>query len=112
MAKTILQNCLGLTASTAGTSMAMDIVIARSSKFKSIIISDEIIDQPLSLLAHHDEEDLINLSATPLRPEDSSIVNIVPPTVIRIGDVDSADQHEFRYILKNSEKIGKNLKKS
>ena len=38
--------------------------------------SDEIeSQQPLSLLALHDEEDLINLSSTPLRPsiQDSNV---------------------------------------
>ena len=69
-AKNILQNCI------LGQS-AMDIVIARCStnlttsgggkKFVKSMFS-EIIDQPLSLLAHHDEQDLINLSFTPLRP--------------------------------------------
>ena len=71
-AKNILQNCI------LGQS-AMDIVIARCStsagtsgggkKFVKSMFS-EIIDQPLSLLAHHDEQDLINLSFTPLRPGD------------------------------------------
>ena len=68
-AKNILQNCI------LGQS-AMDIVIARCSTSasggKKIVKSmfNEIIDQPLSLLAHHDEQDLINLSFTPLRPGD------------------------------------------
>ena len=49
-------------------------VIARcstsgSKKFVKSMFN-EIIDQPLSLLAHHDEQDLINLSFTPLRPGD------------------------------------------
>ena len=54
----------------------MDIVIARGSGggasglAKNLVKSlSEIIDQPLSLLAHHDEQDLINLSSTPLRPD-------------------------------------------
>ena len=66
-AKSILQNCI--------LQSAMDIVIARSFNGKIIknnpsLQFNEIIDQPLSLLAHHDEQDLINLSSTPLRPED------------------------------------------
>ena len=63
-AKSILQNCI--------LQSAMDIVIARSFNGKIIkpVQFSEIIDQPLSLLAHHDEQDLINLSSTPLRPED------------------------------------------
>ena len=36
---------------------------------QSIVDSDDVDNQqPLSLLALHDEEDLINLSSTPLRP--------------------------------------------
>ena len=66
-AKNILQNCI--------LQSAMDIVIARGSNFgaktQNLVKSlSEIIDQPLSLLAHHDEQDLINLSSTPLRPDD------------------------------------------
>jgi len=67
------------------------------------------VDQPLSLLAHHDEQDLINLSFTPLRPsqadgpENNDLeVSSVAPTVIRIGDNDpSADNSssEFRSIV-------------
>ena len=69
-AKNILQNCI--------LQSAMDIVIARGSSgpggasglAKNLVKSlSEIIDQPLSLLAHHDEQDLINLSSTPLRPD-------------------------------------------
>ena len=69
-AKNILQNCI--------LQSAMDIVIARGSGpggasglvAKNLVKSlSEIIDQPLSLLAHHDEQDLINLSSTPLRPD-------------------------------------------
>ena len=73
-AKNILQNCI--------LQSAMDIVIARCGSSsgpggatsglanKNLVKSlSEIIDQPLSLLAHHDEQDLINLSSTPLRPD-------------------------------------------
>ena len=76
-AQTILQNCLY----SCGHQAAMDIVIARSSN--SQMIKNEIIDQPLSLLAHYDEQDLINLSSLPLRPLNEDLV--VQPTVIRIG---------------------------
>ena len=77
-AQTILQNCLY----SCGHQAAMDIVIARSSN--SQMIKNEIIDQPLSLLAHYDEQDLINLSSLPLRPLNEDLV--VQPTVIRIGN--------------------------
>ena len=76
-AQTILQNCLY----SCGHQAAMDIVIARSSN--SQMIKNEIIDQPLSLLAHYDEQDLINLSSLPLRPSNEDLG--VQPTVIRIG---------------------------
>ena len=78
-ARNILQNCIfGQT--------AMDIVIARSSKpVKNSPFLNFTGDGPLSLLAHHDEQDLINLSNTPLRPDGNDLINIVPPTVIRIG---------------------------
>ncbi len=42
-------------------------------------------EQPLSLLALHDEQDLINLSGVPLRP-DSQQQQQFSATVIRIGD--------------------------
>ena len=53
---------------------------------------DVAADEPLGLLAHHDELDLINLSSKPLRPDTEAIggVNssapLVQPTVIKIGD--------------------------
>ena len=101
----------------------MDIVIARSNFAANTQKGpnfDSIIDQPLSLLAHYDEEDLINLSATPLRPNMSSPkatptqqpphapsgpASLVAPTVIRIGDGDShyASSHEFRSIVQLSQ---------
>jgi len=103
-AKNILQNCI--------LQSAMDIVIARGSGgasglAKNLVKSlSEIIDQPLSLLAHHDEQDLINLSSTPLRPDadgpqnNDVEVSSVAPTVIRIGD-DPTDNSsgEFRSIV-------------
>ena len=75
-------------------------------------MADSIFDQPLSLLALYDEEDLINLSATPLRPNANELISgsdsdrtsgsssdrtgsgaggpkkcsPVQPTVIRIGE--------------------------
>ena len=85
----------------------MDIVIARSN-FASASQTkpnfDSLIDQPLSLLAHYDEEDLINLSATPLRPNANDLLtgnHTVQPTVIRIGDDMTPGSHQihqdFRY---------------
>ena len=86
-----------------------DIVIARSNVPQSQL-ADSIFDQPLSLLALYDEEDLINLSATPLRPNANEVstssdrtgsglnrtgsgsaggpkkCSPVQPTVIRIGE--------------------------
>lgn len=93
-AKSILQNCI--------LQSAMDIVIARGSSASSQL-QTEVIDQPLSLLAHHDEQDLINLSSMPLRPcsLNESIVNVAP-TVIRIGnngDYSPSSESEFRSIV-------------
>ena len=103
----------------------MDIVIARSN-FASASQTkpnfDSLIDQPLSLLAHYDEEDLINLSATPLRPNMSSPkaaptqgpscgpASLIAPTVIRIGDGDShySSSHEFRSIVQLSQQENMN----
>ena len=84
-AQSILQNCVY-------TGCAMDIVIARPPPMFQL--NFEIIDQPLSLLAHHDEQDLINLSSYPLRPctEDNMTVQ---PTVIRIGEAED----DFRSIV-------------
>lgn len=76
-AQSILQNCL-----YSCGQQNVDIVIARSSS-NSQMIKNEIIDQPLSLLAHYDEQDLINLSSLPLRPLNEDLG--VQPTVIRIG---------------------------
>ena len=43
---------------------------------QSIVDSDDVDNQqPLSLLALHDEEDLINLSSTPLRPTTTNTNN-------------------------------------
>ena len=58
----------------------------------------------IELLAHYDEEDLINLSATPLRPNANDLLtgnHTVQPTVIRIGDDLTPGSHQihqdFRY---------------
>ena len=58
----------------------------------------------IELLAHYDEEDLINLSATPLRPNANDLLtgnHTVQPTVIRIGDDMTPGSHQihqdFRY---------------
>ena len=90
-----------------------DIVIARSNVPQSQL-ADSIFDQPLSLLALYDEEDLINLSATPLRPNANELLTAgggsssggspkkcspVQPTVIRIGEDSmptSQNYSEFR----------------
>ena len=56
-------------------------------------IDDVENQQPLSLLALHDEEDLINLSSSPLRPiiSNKSATDLLPrKTVIRID----ADEDE------------------
>ena len=77
----------------------IDIVIARSSAPPTAIhgakpgspssstaaANGHAHAQPLSLLAHHDEQDLINLSDTPLRPGAVTEDLKVTPTVIRIG---------------------------
>ena len=53
---------------------------------------DIAADEPLGLLAHHDELDLINLSSKPLRLDVEAIGGVhssaplVQPTVIKIGD--------------------------
>ena len=89
-AQSILQNCVY-------TGCAMDIVIARPPPMFQL--NFEIIDQPLSLLAHHDEQDLINLSIYPLRPagpcSEQSENTLVQPTVIRIGEAED----DFRSIV-------------
>ena len=66
--------------SSRKTSRTIDIVVARQvvensspserpcNENKSLEEDDIESQQPLSLLALHDEEDLINLSSTPLRP--------------------------------------------
>ena len=66
--------------SSRKTSRTIDIVVARQvvdnpsptethcNENKSLEDDDIESQQPLSLLALHDEEDLINLSSTPLRP--------------------------------------------
>ncbi len=41
---------------------------------------------PLSLLAAHDEHDLINLSSVPLRPAEETSAAAQKSTIIRIGD--------------------------
>ena len=91
-AQSILQNCLH------GDLLSMDIVIARgTSNGSSQQKLSEIIDQPLSLLAHYDEQDLINLSSLPLRPLNEDC-NVVQPTVIRIGH-DTEESDNFRSIV-------------
>ena len=87
-AQSILQNCVY-------TGCAMDIVIARPPPMFQL--NFEIIDQPLSLLAHHDEQDLINLSSCPLRPGPCTEAadTLVQPTVIRIGEAED----DFRSIV-------------
>merc|ERR1719510_2810446 len=95
-----------------------DIVIARSNVPQSQL-ADSIFDQPLSLLALYDEEDLINLSATPLRPNANEHLtngsssggspkkcSPVQPTVIRIGEDSmptSQNYPEFRSIVQLQE---------
>ena len=76
-AKSILRTCSSL-------NQEIDIVVARSGPNSNQIFGLVTDDQPLSLLAHHDESDLINLSSTSLRPEGPS--EDVGPTVIRIGE--------------------------
>jgi len=69
--------------------------VARVSPTKSDRDSfkeDVAADEPLGLLAHHDELDLINLSSKPLRLDVEAIGGVhssaplVQPTVIKIGD--------------------------
>lgn len=73
--------------SSTTSSPEIDVVVARSGP-KPFPISAAADDQPLSLLAHHDESDLINLSSTSLRPDgkDNLADEDVGPTVIRIGE--------------------------
>ena len=73
--------------SSRKTTRTIDIVVARQvienfspsetacNENKNLEEDDIESQQPLSLLALHDEEDLINLSSTPLRPsiQDSNI---------------------------------------
>ena len=73
-AKSILRTCSSL-------NQEIDIVVARSGPNTNRIFGLVTDDQPLSLLAHHDDSDLINLSSTSLRPDED-----VGPTVIRIGE--------------------------
>ncbi|XP_059082309.1 uncharacterized protein LOC131879868 isoform X2 [Tigriopus californicus] len=78
-AKAILRNCSCL--------RDIDIVVARQSADPAVPRAITIHDQPLSLLAHHDEQDLINLSDMPLRPGSSVEEDIthIKPTIIHIG---------------------------
>ncbi len=70
----------------------IDVVVARSSSAKtSQTLAAASEDPPLSLLAHHDESDLINLTETPLRTGGEDVM----PTVIRIGEPEVATP-EFR----------------
>lgn len=76
--------------SSTAASAEIDVVVARpgpNSPHKPFGLAGAD-DQPLSLLAHHDESDLINLSTTSLRPDgkDSLANEDVGPTVIRIGE--------------------------
>ena len=64
-----------------------------NGKLTGLDIDDIENQQPLSLLALHDEEDLINLSSSPLRPiiSNKSATELLPrKTVIRID----ADEDE------------------
>lgn len=74
-AKTILRMC-------SADTTEIDIVVAHASSETNQIVTASHEDSPLSLLAHHDESDLINLTETPLRPGGNDIW----PTVIKIGD--------------------------
>ena len=91
-AKDVLRGC---------SNRDVDIVVARnqtsSENEKKQPIRRQNEDQPLSLLANHDEQDLINLSSVPLRPGSSSSnesinqdTSNVPfrSTIIRIGKLD------------------------
>ena len=74
-AKAVLRGC-------CSDKREIDVVIARESTAKNNDLSNKSTDatksrsdegvQPLSLLANHDEQDLINLSSVPLRPEVTS----------------------------------------
>ena len=79
--------------------IGIDMVIARypSNKDQNKLFPAKDLDQPLSLLAYHNEEDLINLSSVMLHPKDTSLINIPVEdsnlerneggrTVIRIGE--------------------------
>jgi hypothetical protein len=81
-AKSILRGCLR---------SDVDIVIARG--LLSSLQYASVSEQPLSLLAKHDEQDLINLSTVSLRPgsqaplaDDDVKPGEAKATVIRIGD--------------------------
>eukprot|EP00095_Tigriopus_kingsejongensis_P005692 maker-scaffold158_size296719-snap-gene-1.24 protein:Tk05692 transcript:maker-scaffold158_size296719-snap-gene-1.24-mRNA-1 annotation:"domain protein" len=80
-AKAILRNCSRL--------RDIDIVVARTSSPHPVPRAI-LHDQPLSLLAHHDEQDIINLSDTPLRPGSTVEDDIthIKPTIIHIGASD------------------------
>jgi len=85
-AKTILRMC-------AGNVPEIDVVVARSASAKtSQTLAAAADDTPLSLLAHHDESDLINLTETPLRKDGDD----VSPTVIRIGESEALAIPDFR----------------
>lgn len=72
----------------------IDVVVARRVSHGGPSRHQPSLTEPLSLLAHHDEHDLINLSSTPLRP---GLEAVEAPgggggtsTVIRIGESNKA----------------------
>ncbi len=70
----------------------IDVVVARSLSAKtSQTLAAAAEDPPLSLLANHDESDLINLTENPLRTDGEDVL----PTVIRIGEPEAVTP-EFR----------------
>ena len=81
--------------SFAAQSPDVDIVVARSGPNSRQLFVRAADDQPLSLLAHHDESDLINLSSTSLRPDGKDNED-VGPTVIRIGEPVVSGGHDLR----------------
>ena len=85
-AKSILKNCHNERKTLRGDS-EIDIVIARSQK--TDLTLPETLVQPLSLLAHYDEQDLINLSSFQLNPDQAQDQTLMPlmdgRTIIKIG---------------------------
>lgn len=92
-AQIILKSC----SQSLATENTVDLVIARpvgiTGPSSSSSRPHRPSEQPLSLLAQHDEQDLINLSSTPLRPDmqqplsgNKPQISRLGATVIRIGD--------------------------